>query len=93
MNLTESEIETLKYEAESLDMTWHEDYKGRFMVTAKYAVSGSREQFSSLLSNLVSSLKYAALDDEVDEAEGYENIISWLLETRIDNLGHGFIWY
>lgn len=93
MNLTESEIETLKYEAESLDMTWHGDYRGRFMVEAEYAISGSREQFNSLLCNLISMLKYAALDDEVDEAEGYENIIYWLLETRIDNLGHGFIWY
>lgn len=93
MNLTESEIETLKYEAESLDMTWCEDYRGRFMVEAEYAISGSKEQFNSLLSNLVSMLKYAALDDEVDEADGYENIISWLLATRIDNLSHGFIWY
>ena len=93
MNLTDSEVETLRYEAESLDMTWHNDYQGRFMVKAKYAISGSREQLNSLISNLISMLKYAALDDEVDEADGYENILSWLLATRIDNLGHGFIWY
>lgn len=93
MNLTESEIETLKYEAESLDMQWHENYQGRWMAQSPYAISGNRRQYNSLLTNLISMLKYAALDDEVDEAEGYENIITWLLETRLDNLGNDFIWY
>lgn len=93
MNLTESEIETLKHEAESLDMQWHENYQGRWMVKSPYAISGNRHQYNSLLTNLISMLKYAALDDEVDEADGYENIVTWLLETRLDNLGNDFIWY
>lgn len=93
MNLTESEIETLKHEAESLDMQWHENYQGRWMVQLPYAISGNRCQYTSLLTNLISMLKYAALDDEVDEADSYENIVHWLLETRLDNLGNNFIWY
>lgn len=93
MNLTESEIETLKHEAECLDMQWHENYQGRWMVNSPYAISGNRRQYNSLLTNLISMLKYAALDDEVDEAESLENIVNWLLETRLDNLGNDFIWY
>lgn len=93
MNLTESEIETLKYEAESVGMSWHEDYKGRYMVNSPYAIVGTHIDYANLIQNLVSMLKYAALDDEVDEAEGYENIIEWLLEARTDNMGREYIWY